>query len=163
MIGIPPIPDPRTVLAGAGSTPNAPLGRNPTGRPPAPGSKALTGRVNVEAGTPAPGTPPPPVAGTPPPGPAASALTPGSAEPGAPTGALAFTAPSAPGFMNMPMTDCSGPIIDEGACPRLAGAETADDSASWAGPITEEPRLLISEAPDVLCPPPAEVAACAVS
>jgi len=49
-IGVPPV----VVVCGRmASAPNAPAGRSPTGRPLVAGSKALTGRVKLVAGTPA--------------------------------------------------------------------------------------------------------------
>src|ERR1700758_2066306 len=100
------------------SAPNAPLGRSPTGRPLLAGSKTLTGRVKVVAGTPVPPseTPPPPAPTAP--GAAETALTaetPGAAEP----------MPSAPGLANMPIIDDSGCIALIGACIICDGACSA--------------------------------------
>ena len=51
---MPPTVVPVAIVVGGRSVsvPNAALGRRPTGRPLAPGSKALTGRVKVVDGTP---------------------------------------------------------------------------------------------------------------
>ncbi len=71
---MPPIGVPPTVVVGARTTsaPKAPLGRNPTGLPLVPDSKALTGRVKLVAGI-----PPPPRAAPP----AVTAARPVMAEP----------------------------------------------------------------------------------
>lgn len=125
--GMPPIGVPPTVVVGARTTsaPKAPLGRNPTGLPLVPDSKALTGRVKLVAGI-----PPPPRAAPPPPAPTsvAAADIPPAAEAAEAPGA-APPMPSAPGLANMPTIDCSGCIALIGACISPDGACSACGAA----------------------------------